>query len=267
MRQGKGRCVTDSVLLQDLSSGVLTLTLNRADKMNALSRAMVDALRAALIDSMSNNEVRIIVIKGAGRAFCAGADLKERATMSEAETRAFVAKLRDSMNLIYSHPKITLAHITGFALGGGLEMALACDLRYAVKGVKVGLTETGLGIIPGAGGTQLLPRIAGVSAAKRLIFKAKPILAEEAQQLGIVDVCDEADALAETLQADADAMAANAPLALQAAKMAINNGAELGLQQGLAIERLCYDRIIPTEDRLEGLRAFKEKRKPKYQGR
>lgn len=256
-----------SLIEQQNQDGVLTITLNRAESMNALSRALVDELLEALDASVRDDSVRILILRGSGRAFCAGADLKERAGMSPDEVVTFVTKLRAMMEKIRKHPKVTIAHITGFALGGGLEMALACDLRYAAANVKVGLTETGLGIIPGAGGTQYLARVAGLSTAKLLIFKAKPIITQEAKALGIVDVCDEADALAQRLADDTKAMANNAPLALQAAKMAIDMGFETSVENGLAIEKVCYDRVIPTEDRLEGLRAFKEKRKPVYRGR
>jgi enoyl-CoA hydratase/carnithine racemase len=255
-----------SLIEQRHHEGVLTIRLNRPESMNALSRALVDELMAALDASVHDERVRVLVIEGEGRAFCAGADLKERATMSPSEVVTFVSKLRATMEKIRKHPKITIAHITGFALGGGLEMALACDLRYAAANVKIGLTETGLGIIPGAGGTQYLARIAGLSTAKMLIYKAKPILTQEAQALGIVDVCLASESLAQRLAEDTQAMAQNAPLALQAAKMAIDMGFETSIENGLAIEKVCYDRVIPTEDRLEGLQAFKEKRKPVYRG-
>lgn len=256
-----------SLITQQNQDGVLTITLNRAQRMNALSRALVDALIEALDASVHDASVRILVLRGEGRAFCAGADLKERAEMQPDEVVTFVSKLRAMMEKIRKHPKVTIAHITGFALGGGLEMALACDLRYAAADVKIGLTEAGLGIIPGAGGTQYLARIAGLSTAKMLIFKAKPILTQEAKQLGIVDVCGTPEEVLQRLADDTQAMASNAPLALQAAKMAIDMGFETGIENGLAIEKVCYDRVIPTEDRLEGLRAFKEKRKPVYRGR
>lgn len=260
--------MSEAAVLERRNGFICELTLNRPNRMNALSRDMVTALREALTRLHEDEEIRVIIIRGEGtRAFCAGADLKERAEMNPIEVREFVSELRALFNMLYDHPKITIAAINGFALGGGLELALSCDLRYANAGVKLGLTETKLAIIPGAGGTQLLPRVVGIAKAKELIYKARPILAEEALALGILNHVCAGENLDHFVKEEAEIIAENGPLALVQAKKAINTGMEVGLKQGLEIEKLCYNIIIPTEDRLEGLAAFKEKRKPLYRGK
>ena len=260
--------MADRDLLVSQDGFVREITLNRPDRMNALGRDLVRALREELEAARFDKRTRILVLRGSGgRAFCAGADLKERAEMNQDEVNVFVSELRSTFHLLFNHPKITIACMAGSALGGGLELALACDLRYAKSGIKLGLTETRLAIIPGAGGTQLLPRIIGPAKAKGLIFKAQPVSAEEAVTLGLVNDVFSAEELDDRVKAIADVIAANGPIALEQAKRAINQGLQASLDQGLQIEQLCYAGVIPTEDRLEGLRAFKEKRKPSYQGR
>lgn len=247
---------------------VRQIVLNRPDRMNALGRTLIAALRAELERCRFDRQTRVIVLSGAGgRAFCAGADLKERAEMSQDEVDAFVTELRTTFHLLFNHPKITIAALNGAALGGGLELALACDLRYAHDGVRLGLTETRLAIIPGAGGTQLLPRVIGPAKAKEMIFRAQPISAAEALTLGLVNDVFPGDELLDQCTAIAEQISQNGPIALAQAKRAVNQGLQCSLDQGLQIEQLCYAGVIPTEDRLEGLAAFKEKRKPQYQGR
>ena len=160
-----------------------------------------------------------------------------------------------------------IAVLNGVAFGGGLELALACDLRLAAARAKIGLTETSLGIIPGAGGTQRLPRLIGIGKAKELIYTARRLNAEEARSYGIVEYIHEGHEVLEKAQQLALEMAKNAPLSLVQAKIAINQGVEVDLATGLKIESLAYNALIPTEDRLEGLLAFQEKRTPQYLGK
>jgi len=258
----------EKTVLLKVEGGVCTITLNRPQAMNSLSLAMLAELGATLDQAAFDPELRCVIITGAGdRAFCAGADLKERATMNEVEVRRTVATIRRTMDAIENLPVPTIAAVNGAALGGGTEMALACDLRVVADSAKMGLTETSLAIIPGAGGTQRLPRIVGRAKAKELIFTAARVDGAEALSIGLANrVCS-----LESLMGEAESLAAqiakNGPLALRAAKRAINKGMEMDLAGGLAMEAACYDTIIPTEDRLEGLAAFREKRPPQYKGR
>ncbi|RFU70432.1 enoyl-CoA hydratase [Peribacillus saganii] len=248
--------------------GISLLVLNRPQAANALSKQMLSELSAEIAKFRHDGSVRCLIITGAGdKAFCAGADLKERSGMNETEVRQAVAAIRDAINGVESLPQPVIAAINGAAFGGGLELALACDIRISAEHSRMGLTETSLGIIPGAGGTQRLPRLIGVSAAKALIFTAKRISAQEAEQLCITSRTVPADELLPAALELAREIVKNAPLALYAAKKAINNGMETDLATGLRIEEMCYETTIHSEDRKEGLQAFKEKRMPVYTGK
>ena len=246
---------------------VALLTLNRPEAMNACDRALLAALRESLDALRFDPEVRAIVVTGAGeKAFCAGADLKERAGMTPLEVKRFIVTIRDTFSMLETMGKPVIAAINGVALGGGTELALACDIRIASERATLGLTETGLGIIPGAGGTQRLPRLVGKGKAKELIFTARRVDAAEAREIGLVEQVVPAEALREAALAMGARIAENGPLAVEQAKYAINAGMEADLATGLMLESRCYDVIIPTQDRLEGLAAFREKRKPCYRG-
>ncbi|MFI5355383.1 MAG: enoyl-CoA hydratase-related protein, partial [Desulfobaccales bacterium] len=196
-----------------------------------------------------------------------GADLKERATMTEAQVREFIFTIRNLFTFIEYLNKPVIAAVNGIALGGGTELALACDIRLASATATLGLTETRLAIIPGAGGTQRLPRLIGRGKAKELIFTGRKVDAQEALQIGLVNkVCEPAALLAEC-RAMAAMICEAGPIAIQQAKYAINYGLEADLHTGLAIESNAYWVTIPSEDRLEGLRAFGEKRQPVYKGK
>jgi methylglutaconyl-CoA hydratase len=247
---------------------VTVLTLDRPDAANALSRALVDGVRGALAELRALPLPPILVVTGAGeRAFCAGADLKERRAMSLDETRAFLGTLNQMVDELAAYPQPVIAALAGSAFGGGLELALACDIRLAADGVELGLPEVRLGIIPGAGGTQRLARLIGVAAAKSLILTGRRIDAARAATLGLVSaVVPRADLRAETERWAAD-LAAAGPLAVAQAKRAIDEGSGKPLVEGLAVERACYEVVLASEDRDEGLRAFAEKRPPRYSGR
>lgn len=186
--------------------------------------------------------------------------------MSEDEVMKAVRYIGETVTAIEGMNMPVIAAINGAAYGGGLELALSCDIRIAAQNIKLGLTETSLAIIPGAGGTQRLPRLIGTGHAKRLIFTAKPIDASEAISIGLVEqTAEQADLLTDALVL-AKTIASNGPIALKQAKIAINNGTQTDIKEGLDIERACYAETIPTVDRVEGLQAFKEKRKPLYKG-
>lgn len=257
----------EQVVLTERRGPVVILTLNRPDKMNALSFPTLLMLREALESVRFDSEVRAVIITGAGdKSFSAGADLKERASMTPVQVKEFIRTIRDTFTAIEDLGKPVLAAVNGVALGGGTELALACDIRLAADTATMGLTETGLGIIPGAGGTQRLPRLVGKGKAKELIFTARKVSAAEAKEIGLVEQVYPADRLLDEAIAMAAQIAQNGPVAIEQAKYAINAGIETDLKTGLLFESRAYDVIIPTKDRLEGLAAFREKRKPVYIG-
>ena len=260
--------MSEPLILEDRQDRVVVLTLNRPGVMNSFNFPMLLALKERVEAVHFDPEVRVVIIAGAGlKAFCAGADLKERATMTEAQVREFIFTIRNLFTFIEYLNKPVIAAVNGIALGGGTELALACDIRLASATATLGLTETRLAIIPGAGGTQRLPRLIGRGKAKELIFTGRKVDAQEALQIGLVNqVCEPAALLAEC-RAMAALICEAGPIASQQAKYAINYGLEADLHTGLAIESNAYWVTIPSEDRLEGLRAFGEKRKPVYKGK
>jgi enoyl-CoA hydratase/carnithine racemase len=243
-------------------------TLDAEDTRNAISRAVLAELEARVARVSGGQEVRVVIVTGAGnKAFCAGADLKERATMSEADVRAFLGGLRRTLRAINTSGTIFIAAINGSALGGGTELALACDLRVAAPAAELGLTEVRLGIIPGGGGTQRLPRLIGPGRAKDLILTGRRVNAAEAFAIGLVQRLAPEGRLLDVSIALAEQIAGNAPVAVAAAKRAIDRGLDLDLEAALALELDEYEAVLRSEDRLEGLRAFAEKRPPVWKGR
>ncbi|OLO36412.1 enoyl-CoA hydratase [Alkalihalophilus pseudofirmus] len=248
-------------------TGVAHITLDRPEAANALSVQMLYELHEAIQEVKFNPEVRCVVIKASGeKVFCAGADLKERAGMDPVQVKRTVSLIQGNINDIEALPQPVICALNGSAFGGGLELALACDIRIAADHIKVGLTETSLAIIPGAGGTQRLPRLIGKGKAKELIYTARRVDAYEAEKIGLVEYVVSLENLDEKVNEITALIAKNGPVALQQAKYAIDKGLEVDLQTGLAIERKAYEVTIPTKDRIEGLTAFKEKRTPKYTG-
>ena len=247
--------------------GVLWLTLNRPQVMNSFNFDLLRALKAQIDGIRFRPEIRVVIITGAGeKAFCAGADLKERATLPPLQVKEFIFTIRDLFSSIENLNKPVIAAVNGVALGGGTELALACDIRIASATASMGLTETRLAIIPGAGGTQRLPRLIGRGKAKELIFTGRRVPAEEALAIGLVNQVCAPDQLRKTCDAMAAEICETGPIAIEQAKYAINHGLETDLHTGLAIESNAYWVTIPTQDRLEGLAAFREKRKPVYKG-
>lgn len=260
--------MADTVFLEKRADGIAIITLNRPDAANALSKQMLLNLQNIIEDIKLDSAVRVVILTGAGeKAFCAGADLKERNGMTEPEVKAAVQFIGETITKLEQLPQPVIAAINGVAFGGGLEMALACDLRVAAKDAKMGLTETSLAIIPGAGGTQRLPRLIGIGKAKELIYTAKRLTAEQAETIGLIEYSVQMNDLMDMALNLAEQMVRNGPVALIQAKTAINNGMQADLSTGLKIEQLAYQSLIPTEDRLEGLRAFAEKRTPNYIGK
>ncbi|MSR61301.1 MAG: enoyl-CoA hydratase [Planctomycetes bacterium] len=244
------------------------LTIQRAEVMNCLSFPTLKRFRLLLEELREDLSIRCLLLTGAGeKAFCAGADLKERKSMPLERVAHFVRNIRALMDDVEAMPQPTVAVINGFCFGGGTELALACDLRVAAPHSELGLTETALAILPGAGGTQRLPRLIGKSRAKDLILTARKLGATEAEHLGLVNRIAPAGALRASALELAQAIAANGPVAVRAAKAAIDGGLELPQRQGLEHEARCYERVLSTQDRLEALAAFAEKRKPRYAGR
>jgi enoyl-CoA hydratase/carnithine racemase len=249
------------------SGAVERWTIQGEARRNSLSMAMLREGAEHLARAAADRTLRVVVITGQGaRAFCAGADLKERAGMSEAEVAGFHRAVRQLLGGLEALPQPVVAALNGAALGGGLELALACDLRIAAEGIEVGLPEVGLGIIPGAGGTQRLPRLIGVGRAKELILTGRRVPAAEALALGLVTAVVPADRLVAEALALAERLARQAPISLRQAKRAIDGGLHLPLSQALDLENRLYQDCLPTRDRQEALRAFAEKRPPVFTG-
>jgi len=260
--------MNDSILLKEEKNGIVTLILNRTEVMNSFNFALLLALKAEIENLQFSTDVRVIIITGAGiKAFCSGADLKERVTLTPVQVKKYIFTIRNLFTSIEQLNKPVIAGINGVALGGGTELALASDIRIASTNASMGLTEARLAIIPGGGGTQRLPRLVGKGKAKELIFTGQRVGAKEALKIGLVNKICEPEALKEECNKMATMICETGPIAIEQAKYAINYGLETDLNTGLAIESNAYWICIPTEDRLEGLAAFREKRKPVYKGK
>lgn len=260
--------MTDPVLLERRGS-VGVLTIDRADRRNALSRDTLFAIGKLGAELVADPAIHAIVVTGAGdKAFCAGADLKERQGMSLEDVRTQVGLYRTELGVLDTSPKPVVAAINGVAFGGGLELALICDLRVAAPHAELALPETTLGIIPGAGGTQRLPRVVGEARAKELILLGRKLSAEQALAWGLVNrVSPRGTSVLDDTLAWIEPIASGAPIAQRAALRAIESAYEVSLERGLELERVYYDETLRSEDRVEALRAFAEKRKPVFQGR
>lgn len=257
--------------LEGKHEGVALFVMNRPEAKNAISKNFLNLFTDAMSCVKFDKTVRAVIFKSdTPGIFCAGADLKERAKMHEKEVGPFVSRARAAIMELSNLPMPTIAALDGHTLGGGLEMALSCDFRIAADNAKIGLTETRLGIIPGAGGSQRLPRLIGVSKAKEMIFTGKMINGTEAVEIGLAEYGvlqnDNGDAAYQRALKLAEEILPRGPIAVRMAKLAINKGMEVDLNTAMSFEEGCYAQVIPTKDRLEGLRAFKEKRAPQYTG-
>ncbi len=248
--------------------GVGILIIDRPDRRNALSRKTLKELGRLGAELVRDAAIRAIVITGAGdKVFCAGADLKERQGFTNEDVRMQVGLYRTELGVLDKSPKPVVAALNGSAFGGGLELALVCDLRVAAPHALVGLPETTLGIIPGAGGTQRLPRVVGEARAKEMILLGRPLTAEQALAWGLVNrVSAPSVPVVDDVVQWIQPIAHGAPIAQAAALAAIDQAFDVAIDQGLALERVHYDETLRSEDRNEALRAFAEKRPPKFRG-
>ncbi len=248
------------------NDGLAFLTLSR-QPVNALSQEFVSTLSELFDEITVNSQIKVLVISSSIKHFCAGADLKERSNLSIDETERVVSDIGNFFSKLEKLPFPTISAINGSALGGGLEISLCCDFRVAEDSAILGLPETSLGIIPGAGGTQRLPRLIGLSKGKYWIFSARKFSAEEAFIDGVVDFLSPDGEVLETAIDLATELMENAPLALRASKEAISKGMGISLESGLKVEKEAYSITLNSEDRIEALKSFTQKRPPKWSGK
>jgi len=257
-----------SELRAETQGVVRVLTIDKQAQLNVLSRALVAEIAEQAMTAAADTDIRAVVITGAGeKAFCAGANLKERKEWTTDDIRRWLVELHASFREIEKCGKPWIAAVNGLALGGGCELALACDLRVLDPGALIGLTETKIGVIPGGGGTVRLARVIGLGRAKELIFTARRVAAPEAQTMGLANRISAPRQSLHAALTLATEIAANSPVAIAAAKAAIDEAWDLPMDEALANERRQYEKPLLSDDRLEGLRAFAEKRAPRWQGR
>ena len=256
------------VAVEQRDDGVAVVVMNRPDVLNALDRETLTELRDRLRGLATDTDVHAIVLTGAGeRAFAAGADIKEMTPMGVLEGHGWGTLGHECGRLLESMPKATIAAVNGLAIGGGCELALACDIRYASEKASFGQPEINLAVIPGWGGTQRLARVVGAGLAKDLILTGRTIDAAEALRVGLVSAVYPADELLERALETAVALAKKSPVALSAAKDAANRALQGDLNSGLAYEAILFAALFATDDQKEGMTAFSDKREPRFQGR
>lgn len=259
--------VSGTVLLER-DAHLAIVTLNRPEVLNAIDNTLAQDLSAVCGELAADESTWLVILRGAGeRAFCAGADLKARRDFTPQQWQAQRQLFRRTFASLRAVPQPTIAAVHGFALGGGTELALLCDMVVASEDAVFGLTEVSLGIIPGGGGTQSLPRLIGRQRAKELIFAARRITAQQAFELGFVNHVVPRPDLLHSARQLADEIMKNSPVAVRQVKWAIDHGADLPFADGLEREHEAYVRAIASEDRREGIAAFNEKRRPQFQGR
>ncbi len=266
--------MADILLKERTDDGIMILTLNRPEAMNCFNFDLLAELADTIREANFDMDLRCIIITGAQgdrevkkQSFSTGADLKERRTLTQDQVRRFIFTIRNTFTAVEQVRVPVIAAINGFAFGGGTELALASDIRIASSNVLMGLTETSLGIIPGAGGTQRFTRIVGVAKAKELVLTARRFNAQTALEIGLVSKVVEPEELMDAALELAREIAKNGPIGVAQAKFAINYGSEASLGVALPLESKAYEVTIPTEDRLEALAAFAEKRKPVFKGK
>lgn len=258
--------MNETISIRQESTAITVVTLGRPESANALNTLMAQELAGALVDAFENKACRVILLTGAGKHFCAGADLKERKGMSEKDWHIQHDAFEKALHSIMRCPIPVIAAVNGAAMGGGLELALACDFIYAATTARFALTETTLGIIPGLGGGQTLARAVGTAYAKELIFTGKPFSAGEAFAIGMVNTVFSSETLMSEALTTARTIASNAPLAVRAIKQSINQGMALPLKDALVGELAHYRSLLSSKDRHEGINAWGEKRKPAFTG-
>lgn len=258
----------ETVLVERDANGIVTATLNRPDARNAISRTMAAELSTLCRALAADGEIRAMILTGAGdKAFCAGADLRERQSMTPAERTAHTAAIEAAAEAIAALPFPVVAAVRGFALAGGTELAIACDLRVAGESAAFGLPEVRIGIFPGAGGVHRLPVLIGLGAARDLLFTGRQVSAEEAYRLGLADRLVADDAVMAEARDIAGQIARNAPLGVRAVKLALRQSQGLGIEDSRLAVNALRTPLDATDDYQEGLAAFAEKRAPRFQGR
>jgi len=259
--------MSEQDIVYEKQGSIAYITINRAEALNALNESVLTKLENFLDDIESDDAVIVAVITGAGKkAFVAGADVKEIKEAGSDRT-AFITRHQHIIYKVKTTSKVIIAAINGYALGGGLELALMCDFRIAGENDKLGLPEAGLGVMAGYGGTQLLPRIVGPGRAKYMILTGAIVNAKEAYEFGLVDKVCAPEQLMEEVAAMAQKIAASGPLSIKGSKQAIDRGLGVSLEEGLRIELGIYDKVANSEDAEGGLSAFLEKRKPVFRGK
>lgn len=253
------------IILSHLGNDVYEILLNRPERMNALGVATVVALEQAVAEAAAKH-ARVLLLRGSGRAFCTGADLKERKNMDLAARLTHNAGIRGAIDAVARAKCVTIAVLNGVAVGGGLELALGCDLRFAAAGIALGLTESKVGAFPGAGGSQRLPRLVGASRAMHMMFTGEPVTSEYALSIGLVNEVVPADDLQAHVLAFAEKLANRSAPAMAAIKQLVYQGMELPLAAALRVERAALPEILGSADYAEGLAAFAERRPPKFTG-
>jgi enoyl-CoA hydratase len=253
-------------LRYDSTDGIATITVARPDKLNALNATVIRELGLAIDAARADDAVRGVILTGEGRAFVAGADIAELSVLSAAAARQVALDGQAVFRRFETSPKPTIAAVNGFAFGGGCELAMACHLRIAAEGAKFGQPEAKLGLLPGYGGTQRLPRLVGRGRALELLMTAQPIDAAEAYRIGLVNRVVAADQLMPTTRALLAQMAANGPLAVAGCVSLVDQGLGMPLQDALAFEAAEFGAMFSTADAAEGTRAFLEKRAPAFRG-
>lgn len=251
-------------IIKEVSGTICTLTLNRPKALNALSTQVLDELSLALDEVSKDSSIHVLILTGAGRSFVAGADISEMSQFSPEEALIFGQKGARVFRQIELLPIPVIAAINGFALGGGCELALACDIRYASDKAKFGQPEVGLGICPGFSGTQRLPRLVGAGIASELIFTARVIKAEEALAIGLVNKVVAAEELLPTVRALAEEISGKSSFAVSASKQAIQRGMQADIDTGIAIENYLFSYCFSSMEQKEGMEAFLENRKPNF---
>jgi enoyl-CoA hydratase len=255
--------MSQDVVVNALGNDIVEIRLNRPERMNALGVATVAALEQAVRDAAAKR-ARVVLLRGSGRAFCAGADLKERKGMDLAARLAHNAAIRAAIDAIADARFVTIAVLNGLALGGGLELALGCDLRIAAAGITLGLPESRVGAFPGAGGTQRLPRLVGVSRALHMMLSGEPVTSDHALGIGLVNEVVAPEELDGRARAFAQTLAGRSAPALSAIKRLVYQGLDVPLAEGLRIERAALPDILGSADYAEGLAAFAEPRPPRF---
>ena len=255
-------------ILYEKNAAIATVTINRPKVLNALNMATMEELRAAFTEAKNDAEVRVVLLTGAGeKSFVAGADINELARNDAVEAKEYTHRGQSVLDLIENLGKPVIVCINGFALGGGCELALACTFRLASENARLGQPEVKLGIIPGYGGSQRLPRLVGNGLANQMLLSGEMITAQEAQHIGLVNEVVPQPELIPRAQAIAQKIIANAPLAVQYCLEAVNRGMEMPLAEGLYLEAALFGLACATEDKKEGTAAFLEKRPAQFKGR